>query len=257
MSGAPVPEQATGQVSGQVSAKPARPRLRAVVTAREQLSSARIRLTFGGDDAAMFIRAEAAQAPGAWIKLFVPRPAGDSVGRAYTLRRFDLGKGSFDVDFVIHEAGPASSWAEAARPGDRVAFAGPRDGGFTLMPDAQWLVLAGDETALPAIQAILAHVPADLPGIVLIEADRPGEHEAFFAGPLMRLHWVARGPGDDALAKALDGLARPPGAGQAWVAGEAGGVVTVRALLHEKWALDGNHVRAKGYWKRGAADFRS
>lgn len=237
-----------------------RPRLHAVVTAREQLSPARIRLTFSGDDVAAFIRAEAAQAPGAWIKLFVASSNGDSVGRAYTLRKFDLGKGSFDVDFVIHETGPVSSWAQAAQAGDAVAFAGPRDGGFALRPESQWIVLIGDETALPAMQAILANVPSDLPGIVLVEAERPGEHEAFSVGRKIRLSWHRRTQGPSgaghALVEALDSLAILPGPGQAWVAGESGSVMAVRTLLHEKWKLDKTDISAKGYWKNGAADFR-
>ena len=241
---------------------PAPARLYAVVSAREQLGAVRIRLTFAGADVAAFIRNEAAaRTPGTWIKLFVPCANGDSIGRAYTLRQFDLGKGSFDIDFVIHETGPLSSWARTAQPGDAVTFTGPRDGGFALRPESQWIALIGDETGLPAIQAILANVPSELPGIVLIETDHPGTHEAFFVGPNIELSWVRGTQGWSgaipALVEALDRQETLPGPGQAWVAGEASSVMAVRTLLLEKWKLDKIDIRTKGYWKRGIAHFRS
>lgn len=235
-----------------------RPQLRAVVAGRERLGSQRIRLTFSGDDVAAFIRLEAAQAPCAWIKLSVPSSSGDSVRRAYTLRMFDLDKGTFSVDFVLHEGGVMSAWAQAAQVGDAVGFAGPRRGGFALCPDSEWIVLIGDETALPAIQTILTSLPPHLPGIVLIETDCPGEHEAFFAGPNIRLSWTRRTshqPGADcALVEALNSVEILPGTGQAWVAGEADSVKAVRGLLQEKWKL--LNTSGKGYWKRDVADFR-
>lgn len=238
-----------------------RPRLRAVVSGREVLSPGRVRLTFSGADVAVFIRLEAARVPGAWIKLFVPCPHSGMVGRAYTLRRIDLGNGTFQVDFVLHETGPLSSWARSSQAGDAVEFAGPRDGGFVLRPESRWIVLIGDETSLPAIQAILASVPAHLAGTVLIETAHPGDHEAFFIGPNVRLRWVRSAPvrfsPGSALIVALNSDAILPGSGQAWVAGESASVAAVRLLLLEKWKLATTHVRAMGYWKRGVAHFRS
>lgn len=240
---------------------PSRPRLHAVVSVRKALSPGRIRLTFSGADVAAFIRTEAAQAPGTWIKLFVPCTNGGSVGRAYTLRQYDLGKGTFDVDFVMHETGPLSSWAQASQAGDAVEFAGPRDGGFTLRPGSHWVVLIGDETALPAIQAILASVPIELPGLVLIETDHPGEHEAFFVGPNIMLSWVKRTQDRSGaaypLVEALERQVILHGPGQAWVAGESGSVMALRTMLNEKWKLEKTDISAKGYWKSGVAHFRS
>lgn len=237
------------------------PRLGAVVSGREDLSPGRVRLTFSGTDVAVFIRREATRVPGAWIKLFVPCPHAGMVGRAYTLRRIDPGNGTFDVDFVLHESGPLSSWARSSQAGDTVEFAGPRDGGFVLRPESQWIVLIGDETALPAIQAILASVPAQLAGTVLIETEHPGQHEAFFIGPNVRLRWVRPAPfrfsRGSALVASLSDEAILPGTGQAWVAGESVSVAAVRLLLHEKWKLATTHIRAMGYWKSGVAHFRS
>ncbi|MDO8651310.1 MAG: siderophore-interacting protein [Undibacterium sp.] len=238
-----------------------RPQLPAVVAAREQLSTARIRLTFSGNDVATFIRNEAAQSPGSWVKLFVPSSNGEIVGRAYTLRKFDLGKGTFDVDFFTHKNGPASSWANSAQVGDTLTFAGPRDGGFSLDPISEWLALIGDETCLSAIQVILSNLPSALPGIVLIEVDDPDEHKPFFVDQNMKLQWIKRTHSplgaDGPILKSLDNITRPQGRGQVWVAGESNSVKAISTFLQEKWKLDKESIRTKGYWKKGVAHFRS
>jgi NADPH-dependent ferric siderophore reductase len=229
----------------------------AVVSARAPLGAARVRLTFSGADVATFIRTKAAQAPGAWIKLFITGAGGDSVGRAYTVRRFDLVKGCFDVDFVLHERGPLSQWARSASAGASVEFAGPRDGGFTLHAQSRWIVLIGDETALPAIQAILENLPVDFPGIVLIESEHADQTEAVFVGPNMRLSRVSQGRGGvraaPPLLAALERLPILPGAGQAWVAGESDRVMAIQHVLQEKWALAATSICARRYWKEGVA----
>jgi NADPH-dependent ferric siderophore reductase len=238
-----------------------RPQLPAVVIEREQLNGARVRLTFGGSDVATFIRNESSQVPGSWVKLFVPSLNGEIVGRAYTLRKFDLGKGTFDVDFFTHKNGPASSWAHLAQVGDTIKFAGPRDGGFALNPVSDWLALIGDETCLSAIQVILTKIPSDLPGIVLIEVDHPNEHKPFFVGPNMKLYWTKRthngSVSDVALIKSLGEIKKLSGFGQAWVAGESSSVIAIRSFLQETWKLDKKDIRTKGYWKKGVAHFRS
>lgn len=228
------------------------------MTEREVLGPGRIRLTFGGPHVAPFIRLQAARTAGAWIKLVVPCPHGAMLGRAYTLHRTDPATGTFDVDFMLHESGPLSSWARASQTGDAVEFAGPRDGGFLLRPQSQWIVLIGDETALPAIQAILASLPGHLDGTVLIETEHPGRHEPFFIAPNFRLRRVRSArDGLHALVAALGSEAVLPGSGQAWVAGEAAAVAAIRTLLQEKWQLAPTHIRTMGYWKRGVAHFRA
>ncbi len=78
-----------------------------------------------------------------------PRP----ISRVYTVRRWDPERGELDVDFVKHGTGIATVWAYRARPGDRIHVAGPaasRD-----LPRADWLLVVGDDTALPAIARLL------------------------------------------------------------------------------------------------------
>ncbi len=79
-------------------------------------------------------------------------PRGDDhlVLRTYTVRRWDPVMGEIDVDFVRHGLGPATTWAYTAQPGDEVQIAGPKMSGAQPV-DADWVLVVGDETALPAI----------------------------------------------------------------------------------------------------------
>src|SRR3990170_3722657 len=75
--------------------------------------------------------------------------------RTYTVRDRDDDARTVTVDFVLHgDLGPASAWASRAVPGDRIAIYGP---GHAYLPpdDADWICCLGDETALPAIGAIV------------------------------------------------------------------------------------------------------
>ncbi|MEB0138755.1 MULTISPECIES: siderophore-interacting protein [unclassified Undibacterium] len=256
-----IPLAAMEAHNAMLQAAPVRPQSAAIVTAREQLSAARIRLSFSGDDVATFIHNEATQAPGTWVKLFVPAANGEIIGRAYTLRQFDLSKGSFEIEFFTHQNGPASSWAHSAQIGDSISFAGPRAGGFSLHPASAWLALIGDETGWSAIQAILTTLPTDLPAIILIEVEHPDQHPPFLVGPNMQLHYIKRTHqqlgADQALVSSLDELEIPSGSGQAWVAGESSSVMAIRKFLQEKWKLDKTDLHTKGYWKQGESHFRS
>ena len=95
--------------------------------------------------------------------------------RDYTPRRFDAVSQTLTVEFVLHGDGPAASWARQATPGDWLAVGGPR-GSFLAPDDYDAYLLAGDETALPAISRRLEEMPPGVRAIVLVEvADRHEE----------------------------------------------------------------------------------
>src|ERR1044072_8962134 len=79
--------------------------------------------------------------------------------RSYTISGHDPAAGEVDFDFVLHDAGPASAWAASAAPGDQLIFVGPSPN-YTPNPDADWYLLAGDETAIPDIAATLRGLAA-------------------------------------------------------------------------------------------------
>jgi NADPH-dependent ferric siderophore reductase len=77
-----------------------------------------------------------------------------------------------DVDVVLHGPGPLSSWAATVEPGAPAALAGVGQG-YELDPDATHLVLAGDESARPAIEQLLGVMPPDLTIQVVVELASP------------------------------------------------------------------------------------
>src|SRR4051812_9085350 len=95
------------------------------VTASEQLTPHMLRLRFNSEELAGFESA----APDDHIKLFVPEPFANGeerCARDYTPRSFDAATGTLTIDFALHDAGPATRWALAARPGDRIQVGGPK-----------------------------------------------------------------------------------------------------------------------------------
>ncbi len=168
--------------------------------------------------------------------------------RTYTIRRHDPDANEIDFDFVLHDAaGPASDWAKAARPGDRLIFVGPSPA-YRPDPTADWHLLAGDETALPAIAAILDVLPADAVVRVFAEVEDAAE-ELALPTPVT---WVHRSAGD-ALAGAVAAADLPPGRMDAWLAGERSSMVELRAHLLDERGFDRRAVRPTTYWRRGEA----
>src|SRR5690606_30188057 len=111
--------------------------------------------------------------------------------RTYTIRRISAPEGWLEVDFVLHEdAGPGSRWAAQAVAGQQIGLSGP--GGRTARP-AGWMLLGGDETALPAIARITEVLPADTNGVVLIEVQTPADQIPLTTPASMSVQWLHRG----------------------------------------------------------------
>jgi NADPH-dependent ferric siderophore reductase len=175
--------------------------------------------------------------------------------RSYTARRQDPAAGRVEIDFVLHGDGPAAAWAGAARPGALLGVAGASPLGDRA---AGHLLLAGDETALPAITRILAAAGPGTRGLVLLEVADAAEEQAVAAPPGVQIRWLHRGgtpPGESTLlADAVAALDRPDGEDLfAWVAAESAAVRTVRADLRGRWGLGRAQHHAIGYWRRGRA----
>jgi len=175
--------------------------------------------------------------------------------RSYTARRQDPAAGTVDIDFVLHGDGPAAGWAAAAAPGALLGVAGA--GALGERP-AGYLLLAGDETALPAISRILAAAPPTTGGLALIEVADAAEEQPLATPAGITVRWLHRGgiaPGESTLlADAVAALDRPEGDDVfVWVAAESGVVRTVRADLRGRWGLGRAQHHAIGYWRRGRA----
>lgn len=175
--------------------------------------------------------------------------------RSYTARRQDPEQGVVEIDFVLHGDGPAATWAAAARPGALLAVAGAAS--LAERP-AGWLLLAGDETALPAIGRLLAAAPPETSGVAYLEVAGPEEEQPLVGPPGIAVHWLHRGgtpPGESTLlVDAVAALDRPEGDDVfAWVAAESAAVRTIRADLRARWGLGRAQHHVVGYWRRGRA----
>ncbi len=123
--------------------------------------------------------------------------------RTYTLREV-RGSGAdarLVIDFVLHleagATGPGSTWAAEARPGSRLVAVAPRRGfafgGIEFVPGhASDLLLAGDETAVPAICAILEQLPADARGAAFLEVPVVLDELAVTAPAGVSVTWLPR-----------------------------------------------------------------
>jgi NADPH-dependent ferric siderophore reductase len=175
--------------------------------------------------------------------------------RSYTARRQDVVAAQVEIDFVLHGDGPAAAWATAAAPGALLGVAGA--GALGDRP-AGHLLLAGDETALPAISRILAAAPAGSRGLALLEVAGAAEEQSLTAPEGVTVRWLHRGatpPGESTLlADAVAAVDRPDGDDVfAWVAAESAAVRTIRADLRGRWGLGRAQHHAIGYWRRGRA----
>jgi NADPH-dependent ferric siderophore reductase len=171
--------------------------------------------------------------------------------RTYTVSRYDQDTCEIDFDFVLHDdAGPASDWAKRAAPGDRLIFVGPSPA-YQPDPDADWHLLAGDETALPAIAAILRELRPGVPAHVFVEVEDAAEEQALPTNAELHLTWLHRDGTDDLLARAVAEAKLPAGRVDAWLAGERASMVALRGHLLSDRGYERSRVRPTTYWRRG------
>ena len=176
--------------------------------------------------------------------------------RDYTPRRYDAAAGVLDIDFAIHDAGPATTWAANARTGQTLVVGGPR-GSFIIPTQFDWHLLVGDETALPAIGRRLEELPRDTRALVVAEIDGPAEEQKFSSAAPFEVVWVHRktaSAGDPALLlERLRDVKFPVGEYFAWIAAETQVARALRQYLVSERAANKHWVKAAGYWRRGTA----
>lgn len=227
--------------------------------------------------------------------------------RTYTVRAVRRQAREVDVDIVLHadggaygDHGPAARWAASAQRGDRLVIMGPDQGypgdhgGREFQPAlaSRTLLLAGDETAVPAIAAILERLPARSRGDAVLEVPYQGDVLDLKAPPMVTMTWLPRSgaahgsrlvPAVRAAAERLIRAERPTPVGRpdpaevpdgdepdeelwdvpvglaggghyAWLAGESGVIRTLRRHLVTERGLDRASVAFMGYWRLGRAD---
>jgi NADPH-dependent ferric siderophore reductase len=184
------------------------------------------------------------------LVLELPQLGGAIARRHYTIRALDAAAGRLTIDFVLHGESPSGLWLAAAREGDSVNAAGPR--GHTYVRDAEWHLFVGDETAIPAIFAMLEGLPRNAKSFAFIEIADDNERQS--APAEASVIWLSRkgappGPGR-ILYDAVEGFAFPPGRGHAYIIGETANVRAIRQRLIAR-GLGKDQTCAEGYWRPG------
>jgi NADPH-dependent ferric siderophore reductase len=188
-----------------------------------------------------------------------------AVMRSYTLRGLRRDPDEIDIDFVLHEpAGPASRWAARACAGDRVQLLGPavadnRAIRFRPPEDTDLVLLWGDETALPAVSAILEALPARQRARVWLEVRDAGDIQDLVTEADAEITWlVAGGTGGECAPVALGALRDtqlpPAERPYVWIAGESGCVKELRRHFVRERGIDRRRVTFVGYWRQGMTE---
>ncbi len=177
--------------------------------------------------------------------------------RDYTPRYWDVDAGWIKLDFVLHGDGPASSWAAGARVGDTLVIGGPR--GSLVIPMAfDWYLLAGDETALPAIGRRIEELPQGAKVLAFIEVADTAEEQRFETRADLTLTYLHRdGSPAGTTSLVLDAITAadlPQGVAYGYIAGEVSMAKAVRAHLTQSRGFNPEYVKAAGYWRLGVAD---
>jgi NADPH-dependent ferric siderophore reductase len=215
------------------------------VTSTEAVTPVIRRVWFRSDDLSAF-------AGSGWTDRYVKLQFPEAV-RTYTALFPDVAAGTLAIDFVTHgDEGVAGPWAQAAQPGDRLEARGP-GGAYRPDPAADWHLLVGDESALPAITAALEQLPAGALARMVLLVDG-ADHEPPLTLPagaqLTVLHRAQLGPGEG-LGTAVRSLEWLPGRVHAFVHGEANFVKDVRAYLRKEQGIPLDQLSISGYWRRG------
>ena len=174
--------------------------------------------------------------------------------RTYTVRSYNAEKSSLSIDFVMHgDEGLASGWAATAQPGSSLGIAG--GGGRGISPATDYLI-CGDETALPAMGAILEGLPADAQGTAYIEIGGDDDRQELSHPQGIDVRWLSRNGADGGTTTLLIDAVRAHELHEdtfAWAAAESAQVIAIRKDLRAR-GMARRSMLVIGYWRRGLTE---
>ncbi len=237
-----------------------RPPRHVTVSRVQVLSPAMRRITLTGAELEGFPPA----GPASYIKLIFPepgqtepvRPLPDGPRavsmRTYTPLAMRPEALEVDVDFVLHGEGPASTWAAQAQPGQALFLMGPGPG-YPVDTQATRHLLIADDSALPAVETILAVLPAGAQAQVLLEVISAAEQRPLHSSAQLDVAWLPRGTDHRAAGQPLEKALRalPPIAPDTriYLACEAAAMRRLRQLLTQELGVSRGNIVGRGYWK--------
>lgn len=186
--------------------------------------------------------------------------------RTYTVRAVDPVARELAIDFVVHgDEGTAGPWAASVQPGESVTVRGP-GGAYSPRPDADWHLIAGDESALPAISAAVEALGPDAVAKVFVEVADERDRIELSAGPGIEITWLYRGTTLDLAGADVTGAAAPlveavrampwlPGDVHVFIHGEADTVMHhLRPYIRRERGVPAASASISGYWRRGRTE---
>ncbi|MGJ8544180.1 MAG: siderophore-interacting protein [Sulfitobacter sp.] len=193
-------------------------------------------------------RGAAAQWPRLNDKGRVVWPAAQDLHVAvYSIRAIDAASGRAEIDIFRHAGGRSADWVAQARAGEQVGLIGP-GGGW--IPDAPHLVIAGDETALPAVARILENIAPETTGTALIEVAERCDVPLPQPPRGMHLQILSRRKGES-LERALAGVdLGQPGARHVWFAAEKTRASAMRHELRGLRSVARGECYVTAYWQK-------
>jgi len=210
------------------------------------------RITLGGDGMGSFPKDQ----DGSYIKLIFPQEsAAKPVVRTYTVsaQRPD----EIDVDFALHSSpGPASAWSLSARAGDQILVGGPGPKKL-INPSADWFLLAGDMTALPAIKVAAQYLPENAKGYLVLEVLEKSDVQTLEVPAGIDVQWIvnaAPGLSHTPLLDQVKQLDWLSGQAAAWVACEFHSMRALRKYLKFERQLTKDYLYISSYWKMGRTE---
>lgn len=216
----------------------------ASVIATVQLGTRLRRITLQVDDPrALDVQAAGDSAVGVYFD-----PASLADGRNYSVRHHEGDR--IDLDVIVHARGVGTTWASAARPGDRVGLDHARSW-YRPEPTTDWQLLVADLSGLPATARIIEQLPGGRPVTAIVEVADRDELDYLPTHPDVTVV-PSVGTGNGHAASKLAHLVRqfplPDGRGYCWFAGEAAESRTVRKYFRgHGWAIE--QLDVTGYWR--------
>ena len=224
-------------------------RLRLVASRSGELSGF---IAPGGGD---HVRIVVGSPDGGPVALDEGHPVGES--RTETVVEHDADEGWIDVDVLVHgpagsELGVIGAWAARAPLGSPAVMMGPK-GSVVLDGSPGEVVIAGDDSALPAVRRYLRMLGSSVTGHLLLETGFDLASLGIEPPAGLRLSILSPDAArpSAALSSALQALPAPADSAERLVfaCGEQSLVAPVRALL-AAWGIDVERAVVKGYWKR-------
>ena len=220
------------------------------VMAKKRLSKNMMRITLEGEGLAHFPDGF----DGGYVKIMIPRYQGDTVTRSFTIRSFDPINKQLTLDMVSHgDTSPAAHWMNHVSVGDRVSIKGP-GACKRLNLKADWFLLAGDMTALPAISVNLELLPDNAKGFAVLEIMSEEDRIELNAPKGMQLIWVINPTPTKTNSSLSDAVMAVPwmkNQASIWVAGEFNTSRVLRQHLLHEHQVDRNFIYISCYWKIG------